>query len=165
MPTYFSQHLGFSAEQSALIFTVSTFIISFTSFIAIFVYEYFGRKMNATILVMFLAAAVLFGFLYVVKTPWVNIVLMVLAVMASNAAACMLWSVYCPSLYDTGMVSTATGFLDFVSYMAAAASSSLFASAATTIGWGSLILVWCALMILGVLVCLPYKKWLGKTKG
>ena len=165
MPTYFSQHLGFSAEQSALIFTVSTFIISFTSFIAVFVYECIGRKINVTVLVMFSAAALLFGLLYVVNTPWVNIALMVLAVMASDAAASMLWSVYCPSLYDTGMVSTATGFLDFVSYMSAAASSSLFASAATTIGRGRLILVWCALMILGVLVCLPYKRWLGKAKG
>ena len=164
MPTYFSQYLGFSSEQSALIFTASTFIISFTTFIAIFVYERLGRKMNVTLLVMFSAATVLFGLLYVVKMPWVNIVLMVLAIMASNAAATMLWSVYCPSLYNTGMVSTATGFLDFVSYMAAAASSSLFASAATTIGWGNLILVWGALMLFGVVVCLPYNKWIKKSK-
>ena len=50
------------------------------------------------------------------------------------------------------MVSSATGFLDFMSYMAAALSSRLFAGAAYSIGWSGLILVWLALMLAGVLV-------------
>ena len=70
----------------------------------------------------------------------------------------MLWSRYCPSLRDTGMVSTATGFLDFVSYMAAATANLVFANAVGEIGWGNLILIWVGLMILGVIVALPYKK-------
>ena len=53
------------------------------------------------------------------------------------------------------MVSGATGFLDFVSYMAAATSSTLFASATDTIGWSGLILVWFGLMAIGVIVALP----------
>ena len=75
--------------------------------------------------------------------------------MGSNAAACMLWSRYCPSLIDTGMVSSATGYLDFVSYMAASISSTLFANATTTIGWGGLILVWFGLMVCGILTMVP----------
>jgi sugar phosphate permease len=62
------------------------------------------------------------------------------------------------------MVSGATGFLDFVSYMAAAASSKLFANAVSSIGWGNLILIWFGLMILGVVVALPYRKFLGKKE-
>ena len=50
------------------------------------------------------------------------------------------------------MVSSATGFLDFMSYMAAAASSRLFASAAHTIGWSGLIFVWLVLMLAGMAV-------------
>ncbi|MBQ5816487.1 MAG: hypothetical protein IIW33_03380, partial [Oscillospiraceae bacterium] len=99
-----------------------------------------------------------FLLIFFVKIPILNIVLLVLAIMSSNSAATMLWSRYCPSLRDTGMVSAATGFLDFVSYMAAAASSSLFANAVSDIGWGNLILVWAGLMLLGVVVALPYKK-------
>ena len=72
------------------------------------------------------------------KNPWLNIVLIVLAIMASNGAATMIWSRYCPGLRDTGMVSAATGFLDFVSYMAAAVSSTLFANAVSGIGWSNL---------------------------
>ena len=74
----------------------------------------------------------------------------------------MLWSRYCPSLRDTGMVSTATGFLDFLSYMAAGVANILFANAATTIGWGNLILVWAGLMLLGVIIALPYDRILKK---
>jgi len=48
--------------------------------------------------------------------------------------------------------------LDFVSYMAAAVSSTIFANAVTSIGWGNLILIWCALMVVGVVISLPYKK-------
>ena len=68
----------------------------------------------------------------------------------------MLWSVYCPSLKDTGIVSGATGFLDFMSYMAAAASSTIFANSVSTIGWGNLILVWMALMLVGVATALSF---------
>jgi len=78
--------------------------------------------------------------------------------MCSNCAATMLWSRYCPSLRDTGMVSGATGFLDFSSYIAAAVSSTLFANAVTDIGWSSLILIWLGLMLAGVAVALPKTK-------
>ena len=84
--------------------------------------------------------------------------------MSSNSAATMLWSRYCPSLRDTGMVSGATGFLDFMSYMAASISSTLFANAVEEIGWGNLILVWCGLMIVGIIVALPYDKFMRMKK-
>ena len=155
MPTYFSQYLGYSSEQAAGIFTVTTFIISLTSFIAVFMYEKLNRNIDLMLFLVFSASAVFFLLLYFVENPILNIALMVLAIMSSNCAACMLWSHYCPSLRDTGMVSSATGFLDFMSYMAAAVSTSLFANAVTQIGWKNLILVWMALVIFGILICPP----------
>jgi len=62
------------------------------------------------------------------------------------------------------MVSTATGFLDACSYLAAATSSKVFAGAAGTLGWGVLILVWLGLMCCGIIVALPWNK-LKKTQG
>lgn len=164
MPTYISQYLGFTAEKAGMIFTVATFVICFTAFIVIFIYERLNRNMNLTILIMFSLASVFFALVYFIKIPLLNIILLVLAIMSSNGAACMLWSRYCPSLRDTGMVSTATGFLDFVSYMSAAASSTLFADAVSDIGWGNLILVWLSLMIAGVVIALPYDKILNKNR-
>ena len=162
LPTYISEYLEFSPDNAALIFTVATFIISLTTFVAIFVYERLHRNMDLVILLAFSTSAVCFMVVYLFKQPILNVIFMVLAIMASNSAATMLWSRYCPSLRDTGMVSGATGFLDFVSYMAAAASSTLFANAVSVIGWGNLILVWFGLMILGVVVALPYKSFRGK---
>lgn len=158
MPTYISQYLGFSPDKAAAIFTAATLVISLTTFISVFIYEKLGRNMDLTILIMFSSACVFFLLLYAVKQPVLNVAFLVLAIMSSNGAASMLWSRYCPSLRDTGMVSSATGFLDFVSYIAAAVSSTLFANAASTIGWGNLILVWFGLMVFGVLISLPYKR-------
>ena len=158
MPTYFTNYLGYTAESSSSIFAVTTFIISFTTFIVIFIYEKLKRNMNLTMLIMFTTATVFFMLLYLVKDPVINIVIMVIAIMASAGAATMMWSRYCPSLRDTGMVSGATGYLDFISYMSAAVSSKIFSNAVSTIGWGNLILIWAGLMIIGVIVCLPVKK-------
>ncbi|MBE6588783.1 MAG: MFS transporter [Ruminococcaceae bacterium] len=158
LPTYTSQYLGFSSQESAWIFTVSTFAIAFTTFITIFIYERLDRNMNKTILLMFSSAALFFMLCYFVTVPVINIVCIVLAIMSSGGAATMLWSRYCPSLRDTGMVSSATGFLDFLSYMAAAAANLLFANAASTVGWGNLILIWIALMLFGVLISIPWRR-------
>lgn len=158
LPTYIVQYLGFTPTSSATIFTVATFVISATAFISVFVYERLKRNMNKTVLIMFVWAVIFFAGTYFVKIPAVNIVMLVLAIMGSNGAATMIWSRYCPSLYDTGMVSTVTGFLDFLSYTAAATANKIFANAATGIGWGNMILIWIGLMVVGVIISLPFKK-------
>lgn len=158
LPTYLAQHLGFSPENSAMIYTVATLVISASAFIAMAVYEIFKRDMERTMLLFFILAMAFFAVVYLVKTPVINIVFMVLAITSSNCATSVLWSMYCPSLSDTGMVSTATGFLDFVSYIAASISSTLFANAVTSIGWGNLILVWVGLMVIGFAVSVPERR-------
>ena len=155
LPTYISQYHGYSPEDSAKIYTVATLVISFTAFIAVFIYEKMGFNINKTVLLMFSSATVFFALTYFIKSPLFNIVCIVLAIMSSNGAATMLWSRYCPSLRDTGMVSTATGFLDFISYMSAATANLIFANAVSAIGWGNLILVWMGIMVFGVVVALP----------
>lgn len=158
LPTYISQRLGFEPNTAALIFTVATFVISTATFVAVFLYECLHRNIHLTLLLSFASSAVCFLAVYFVRQPTANIIFMVAAILSSNCAAAMLWSVYCPSLRETGMVSSATGFLDFVSYIAAAISSSVFAGAVSDIGWDGLVLVWLGLMVLGVIVALPYKR-------
>lgn len=106
----------------------------------------------------FVFAAILFLGTFIVKNDVLNIILLVLAIMSSNCAATMMWSFYCPSLANTGLVSSATGYLDFISYMSASISSKLFANAVTLVGWDGLILVWFGLMVLGIVVSIPFKK-------
>lgn len=158
LPTYLAQHLGFSSKTATMLYTVSTFVISFTSFLSVFIYERLKRNMDLAIFLYFICSTVFFLLVLLVRQPAVNIVLLVLAIMAGKAADSIMWCSYCPSLYDTGMVSTATGYLDFLSYMAAAASSSIFANSVTEIGWTGLILIWAGLMAVGILVSIPRKK-------
>ncbi len=159
MPTYLTQYLGFTPQDSGLIFTVATFVISSSAFIAVWIYEKLKRNMDLVLLMFFAGSALSFTGVYLIRQPMVNICLLILAILFNNCAASMLWSIYCPSLRDTGMVSGATGYLDFMSYMAAAVSSALFANAVAVIGWKSLILVWFVLMAGGVIVALP---WTGR---
>lgn len=158
LPTYISQYLGFSPSVSAKIFTVATLCVSSSTFLAIFVYERLKRNMDLTIFLSFLCSAVSFILVYFIPHPGVNIVLMVVGILTANCASNMLWSRYCPSLYDTGMVSGATGFLDCCSYLAASAASKIFADAVSVIGWGMLILVWFGLMAIGTVISIPFKK-------
>lgn len=162
LTTYIAEHLGFDTDTAALIYTVATVAISASAFLAVFLYGCLGHNIHKTILIAFSSSAISFLLVFLCKQPVLNIGFMVLAILSANCASSMLWSIYCPSLRDTGMVSSATGFLDFMSYMAAAASSSIFAGAVGNIGWSGLILVWFGLMVIGVIVALPYDKILKK---
>lgn len=164
LPTYIEEYLGFPEKEALLIFSVATFALSFAAFSALFVYEKLGRSINKSVLLFFSVSAVMFALVYLVHQPFMNMFFIVLAILASNGAASILWSMYCPSLKETGMVSSATGFLDFMSYISAAISSSLFANAVETIGWGNLVLIWFAILAFGVVIALPFKS-LKKQRG
>lgn len=159
VPTYLSQYLGFSAGIAATIYTAMTCVQSAAPYINnLVIYErILKRNLNRMVLVSFTLSTISFVCMFAIKQPFVNIVFLLMALITANGASEMLWSVYCPSLRETGMVSSATGFLDFLSYMAAAAANLLFANAISQIGWGNLILVWAALMFVGIVIALPLK--------
>lgn len=156
LSTYFYDYLKYSESQSASIFSVATLIISFTTFIAIFIYERMGRNIHLSTLIFFCVAAVFFCITCIITNPIANIAAIIIAIMASNAATTMLWSVYCPSLCDTGLVSGITGFLDFLSYAAAALASLLIPHLVELIHWRSIILVMAGLMTVGAVICVPH---------
>lgn len=158
LPTYFHEYLGFSTDESANIFTIATLAIALTVFVTMAVYELFKRDMDITMISMFLLASVAFLGAFFISSPILNIIFIVIAILASNAAANILWSIYCPSLSDTGMVSTATGFLNFIGYMASSASSYIFAYMVESTGWKIIVFVWFILMAIGAFVTIPYKK-------
>lgn len=158
MSAYFCEHLGYSSTKATATLSVTSFIICFTTFIAVFVYERLGRNMHLSPLVFFSFSALCFGVLYFVPSdyPILSIVVMVMAIMSSGASATVLYSVYCPSLRDTGLVSGITGFLDFLSYIAAALASMAIPHIVGNIGWRNTLLIAFGLMVLGVAICLPH---------
>ena len=154
MPTYFSEHLGYDTPTSALIFTVATLVIATNSFIAIALYERLGRRQYPTLIILFGTSLIAFLLAFLVHAPILNVIFLILAVIGADGASSVMWSVYCPSLVDTGLVSSATGFLDFLSYMAAAIATAVFGNLADVIGWNGLLLTWVGLATLGVAVML-----------
>lgn len=172
---YFQDYLNFSENDAPLVYSGATVVMAMTTFITIFIYERLKRNMNLTILLMFISSTLCFCGVYFVKQPVVNIIFIILAIMSSNGAATMLWSRYCPSLYETGMVSSITGFLDFLSYMSAAIANVVFGMAIdgfkifgrefNGIGWRNLILVWMGTVALGIIIALPYGKIFKRNKN
>ena len=158
LPTYISQYLEFSPAKATMIFSVATIFISASAFIAMFMYERLRRNMDLTLFIVFTLSAVSFLGAYLIKQPVLNIIFMISAILFANCASNLLWSVYCPGLRDTGMVSAATGFLNFTSYMAASISNIIFGNAVSVVGWGNLILIWFILMAVGVANMIPFRK-------
>ena len=156
LSTYFCDYLRYSEDKTASIFSITTFIISFTAFIAVFVYERLKKNIHLTTLLFFILSAMFFTLSCFIYNPIANIALIVVAIMASNAAATMVWSVYCPSMRDTGLVSGVTGFLDFLSYASAALASLLIPRLVTLFAWRNLIFALAGIMVLGAIICVPY---------
>ncbi len=155
---YFSTRLNFSSTAAPLAFSLATLGIASSSFIVIFLYEKLGHDLDKTLLIMFTSAAIFFTLTYFVTfSPYVNIVLIVLSIMSSNGAATMLWSRYCPSLRDTGIVSGVTGFLDFLSYIAAGTMDLVTPHIVHSVAWDGMMLVCLAFMLVGIGISLPWK--------
>lgn len=158
LPTYISQYLGFAASKATIIFTIATVFISASAFIAMLIYERLRRNMTVSMIIFFAISTLSFAGAFFIDQPVVNIIMMISAILFANCASNILWSVYCPGLRDTGMVSAATGFLNFMSYMSASISNTIFGNAVAVIGWGKLVFVWFALMAVGVVIMIPLKK-------
>jgi len=160
LPTYFNERLLYTEKEATTIFTIASLFISCGAFIVVFVYEKLGHNLDKTVLLMFSLAAAFFALTIFVKSPIANVVLIVISIMSSNGAATMLWSRYCPSLRDTGIVSGVTGFLDFLSYMAAATANVVFPFLIEQKAWSweSIVIIWLALMVAGIAISLPWDK-------
>ena len=150
VPVYLAEHLSFSASQSSILYSVISILNVLSPFIGVYLFAKTKENDMLVMKIMFGIAAATFLLMAFVGNKWLNMVLLMLARTASGCSASMLWSVYIPSLKDTGFVSTANGFLDFSGYIAASAANVFFANAVGMIGWTGLIYVWAGLMVSGV---------------
>ncbi len=162
---YYAIRLSFSKETAPLVFSLSTLALATSSFIVLFIHEKLKHDVDKTLILMFTSAAIFFTLTYFVTVPYVNVVLIILAIMSSNGAAKMLWSRYCPSLRDTGIVSGVTGFLDFLSYIAAGTMDLAIPGIVNRFAWDGVMVICVGLMLVGLAISLPWKKWTAKKTG
>ena len=150
IPTYLTERMNYGSETAALIYSGISFIRSFTPFIALAIFR--GMKENDVKLtrISFVVATSAFILLIFIKNPYLNIVVLLLALMAVGCSGALLWSIYIPGLGRTGMVSSVNGILDCSGYIAAAAANLLFANIIDRISWNGVIAMWAAIAFVGV---------------
>ena len=159
VPTFFVQYLNYSSAEAAGIYSVITLVISAAPYMVVWCYRYiFGKNENRSLLFCFGAGAVSFFLICAVSNAAINVVLITAAMVFGNMASSVLWNIYCPKLKETGAVSTATGYLDFISYVGGAIANIVFANAVTQIGWKPLLVVWGSLMLAGAIIGVSWRK-------
>lgn len=159
VPTFLAQYCGCSSKVSAVSYSAITTTTAFSPYVGVWLYKYILKRniSNATI-IGFAIGTVSFLITCLVKNTAIDVFFVAFALLGGNIASAMLWNVYCPSLGKTGMVSTAAGYLDFVSYAGGAIANLIFSNAVEAIGWNNLLVVWALINLLGVLAEFIHKK-------
>lgn len=152
VPTYTTEHLGFSSDAASTIYSVISFMTLFTPFIVLFIYEKLMHNGIRLALIMYAVSAVFFVGVRFIPDPTVNIIMLIIAKMAASGASSLVWSSYIPSLAESGNVSSANGVIDATGYAAASLANVVFSGFVDKLGWGGIVNMWYIIMFVGVAV-------------
>jgi len=158
IPTYLSTYLEFDTTTANFIFSAISVCRSCMPFVALMIFNATGERALPLMRIGFSCSAVFFLIMQLVHDPIANVVIMVLALMSMSLVSAMLWSIYIPGLGKTGRASSANGVLDCTGYIAAAPASLLFAAVSDVAGWGSVLLIWASIGIIGLIATFFAKK-------
>ena len=152
IPTYTTEHLGFSAEAAATVYSVVSLTTLFTPFVSLLIYDKFIRNGVKLALVMYIVSAVFFIGVRFTAMPVFNIAMLIVAKMAAGAAYSIVWSAYIPGLARSGKVSSANGVIDAAGYAMASLANVVFSGSVARLGWGGIVSMWCGIMLVGAVV-------------
>ena len=96
IPTYTTEHLGFS-NDAASTYSVVSFSTLFTPFITLLIYEKLIRNGIKLALVMYVISAVFFIAVRFTAAPVLNVSMLIIAKVAAAAASSIVWSAYIPA--------------------------------------------------------------------
>ena len=152
IPTYTTEHLGFSNAAASTIYSVVSFSTLFTPFITLLIYEKLIRNGIKLALVMYVISAVFFIAVRFIAAPVLNVSMLIIAKMAAAAASSIVWSAYIPGLARSGKVSSANGVIDAAGYAMASLANVLFSTFVGRLGWGGIVNMWYIIMLIGAAV-------------
>ncbi len=158
LPTYLTERLAFDKDTANFIFSGISLIRSFAPFGTLFVLKLFRDDDVRMVQYSFLSATLFFIGVWLVKNPYLNVLLFLLGLMSASCASALLWSVYIPSQGKSGMVSTVNGVLDFSGY---AASSVVNKVTGMVQGWNGIVIMWMVMMASGVVAAVITKRKKG----
>ena len=149
IPTYTTEHLGFSGDAASTIYSVVSLTNLFTPFITLVIYEKFIRNGVKLALVMYVLSAVFFIAVRFTAAPLVNVIMLIIAKMAAAAASSIVWSAYIPGLARSGKVSSANGVIDAAGYAMASLANVIFSGSVSRLGWSGIVNMWYIIMLIG----------------
>lgn len=149
IPTYTTEHLGFSGDAASTIYSVVSLTTLFTPFITLVIYEKLIRNGVKLALVMYVLSAVFFIAVRFTAAPLVNVIMLIIAKMAAAAASSIVWSAYIPGLARSGKVSSANGVIDAAGYAMASLANVIFSGGVSRLGWGGIVNMWYIIMLIG----------------
>ena len=149
IPTYTTEHLGFSGDAASTIYSVVSLTTLFTPFITLVIYEKLIRNGVKLALVMYVLSAVFFIAVRFTAAPLVNVIMLIIAKMAAAAASSIVWSAYIPGLARSGKVSSANGVIDAAGYAMASLANVIFSGSVSRLGWGGIVNMWYIRMLIG----------------
>ena len=149
IPTYTTEHLGFSNDAVSTIYSIVSFSTLFTPFITLLIYEKLIRNGIKLALVMYVISAVFFIAVRFTAAPVLNVSMLIIAKMAAAAASSIVWSAYIPGLARSGKISSANGVLDAAGYAMASIANVLFSTFVGRLGWGGIVNMWYIIMLIG----------------
>ena len=149
IPTYTTEHLGFSNDAASTIYSVVSFSTLFTPFITLLIYEKLIRNGIKLALVMYVISAVFFIAVRFTAAPVLNVSMLIIAKVAASS---IVWSAYIPGLARSGKVSSANGVIDAAGYAMASLANVLFSTFVGRLGWGGIVNMWYIIMLIGAAV-------------
>lgn len=152
IPTYTTEHLGFSNDAASTIYSIVSFSTLFTPFITLLIYEKLIRNGIKLALVMYVISAVFFIAVRFTAAPVLNVSMLIIAKVAAAAASSIVWSAYIPGLARSGKVSSANGVMDAAGYVMASIANVLFSTFVGRLGWGGIVNMWYIIMLIGAAV-------------
>lgn len=152
IPTYTTEHLGFSGDAASTIYSVVSLTTLFTPFITLVIYEKLIRNGVKLALIMYILSALFFIAVRFTAAPLVNVIMLIIAKMAAAAASSIVWSAYIPGLARSGKVSSANGVIDAGGYAMASLANVIFSGSVSRLGWGGIVNMWYIIMLIGAAV-------------
>ena len=152
IPTYTTEHLGFSGDAASTLYSVVSLTTLFTPFITLVIYEKLIRNGVKLALIMYVLSALFFIAVRFTAAPLVNVIMLIIAKMAAAAASSIVWSAYIPGLARSGKVSSANGVIDAAGYAMASLANVIFSGSVSRLGWGGIVNMWYIIMLIGAAV-------------
>ena len=149
IPTYLSEALFLDNVKTNIIYSVISVITSLAPFLTLIVFNVVKKRDIAMMRCGFLITVLSFVGMIAISGVVARICLLVIAKLMLTCCSSVLWSIYVPSMGNTGRVSSINGVIYCVAYLSSAVANAVFANL-LGLSWNGVVLVWYGIASVGL---------------